>query len=420
MNKTNLFIVISALALIALVLFQVNWYRHSQGLLEEQFDSTVNMAMCLAVQNIGQCKEPEGEKEGAAPGCAVGGATLVAESNNTFTGIVEEELDLVALDKALRSALAFYNIHLDYEFQILGHDEITACGTGYCCSLRPFVNQKTKSLQVLFLGKTPYLMGKMKFQLAACLLIILFISGVFIFANYLLRQQKRLAQTNLDFFNNMAHEFNTPLTNIGLASKLFSKTNAELKEDRYLGIIKNESAKLKQQVERFLHLMKVENGSFQLRLEQINLNELLAEVVSDMQLQLIENGGELRLHSSEETLMVEADRFHLGNAFRNLIDNAIKYALDKPEIDVYLKKEADGVSILFEDAGVGIPLSQQKQVFQKFHRLSAGDLHQQKGFGLGLAYVKAIVEAHQGAIQLFSEINKGSRFNLQLPSKTIS
>ncbi|MFT4666576.1 MAG: two-component system phosphate regulon sensor histidine kinase PhoR [Polaribacter sp.] len=425
MNKTNLFIVISALALVALVLFQVSWYKHSQGLLEEQFDSTVNMAMCLAVQNVGQCKgkDENEEAEAVTPSCAVGGATLTAESNNTFTGIVEEELDLGALDIALRNALDFYNINLDYEFHILEQNEVVlACGIGpgYCCSLTPFVDRETKALQVLFLGKTPYLMGKMKFQLAACLLIILFITGVFIFANYLLRQQKRIAQSNLDFFNNMAHEFNTPLTNIGLASKLFSKTNTALKEDRYLGIIKNESAKLKQQVERFLHLMKVENGSFQLRLEQINLNELLGEVVADMQLQLIENGGQLRLHASKEILLVEADRFHLGNAFRNLIDNAIKYALDKPEIDVYLKKEVDGVSILFKDAGVGIPLSEQKQVFQKFHRLNAGDLHQQKGFGLGLAYVKAIVEAHQGAIQLFSEIDKGCRFNLELPLKTIS
>ena len=294
------------------------------------------------------------------------------------------------------------------------------CGTGYCCVLSPFTNTGKQSLQVFFPNKTPYLRNKMKFQLGACLLIILFISSVFLLANYLLRQQKRIAQSNIDFFNNMTHEFNTPLTNIGLATKLISKAKTTSNKERFLGIIQNESSKLKQQIERFLQLMQLENGSFQLQKERLNLNDLLQEIVTDMQWQMTGQDGHLQLHKEVEDIYIEADKFHLSNAFRNLIDNAIKYAIDQPKIDIYLKNDDKNVHILFQDAGVGIPLSEQKQVFKKFHRVHTGNLHRQKGFGLGLAYVKTIIEAHKGVIEVFSEINKGSRFALHLPLKSIS
>ncbi|MFK7808105.1 MAG: sensor histidine kinase [Saprospiraceae bacterium] len=415
MNKTNLFITVAALAMTALVLFQVSWYKHSKGLLEEQFDATVNMAMALAIQNVDK------DTISAVVACQPAPGVSITNNDDVFTGLIEEEIDLYDLDAALNRALAFYNVNLDYEILILDRSELAnKCATGYCCTLTPFGNSGRKSLQVSFPDKLPYLRSKMKVQLGACLLIILFISGVFVFANYLLRQQKRIAQNNLEFFNNMAHEFNTPLTNIGLATKLLTKKNSTSGGERYLGIIQNESSKLNQQVERFLQLMKMENGCFQLQLESVNLNELIRNVVAGMQLQVSENNGSIELHTEKEDLFVTADRFHLSNAFRNLIDNAIKYSLDKPKVVIHLKKEIDGVSILFEDSGVGIPLSEQKHIFKKFHRVQTGDLHQQKGFGLGLAYVKTIVEAHKGAIQLFSESNKGSRFNLHLPLKTIS
>ncbi len=405
LNKTTILIAASALALVGLVLFQVSWYKHSIGLLEEQFNSTVNMAMCLAIQNAG----PEESAE-VSP--------TVVDSNSVFYSCSPAPLNLAKLDTALAHALAFYNIPLDYEFRILEPDEQTGCGTGHCCSLTPFVETNKQSLQVFFPGKTPYLMGKMKYQLGACLLIILFITGVFVMANYLFVQQKRIAQSNVDFFNNMAHEFNTPLTNIGLATKLFAKTGTTHQNERYLNIIKNESGKLHQQVERFLQLMKMENGSFQLQMESVNLNELLQKVIEDMQLQVAQQNGHLQLHADTSDVFVEADPFHLGNAFRNLIDNAIKYAIDRPRIDIYLKQDQHNVSILFEDAGTGISQNEQKHIFKKFHRTPNGDIHTQKGFGLGLAYVKSIVEAHQGAIRVFSELNKGSRFDLHLPVKS--
>ena len=411
MNKTNIFIATSTLALLGLLLFQISWYKHTQGLLKEQFDATVNMAMSLAIQNVDANNLSNRTAE-----------TTLANvgPDNVFKGIIDDNIDLKALDAALGKALNFYNIDLDYEFHILDQNQINQCGTGYCCVLSPFVKTNTQSLQVYFPDKVPYLRAKMKFQLGACLLIILFISSVFLLANYLLRQQRRIAQNNVDFFNNMAHEFNTPLTNIGLATKMISKSGDIPKSTRFINIIENESVKLKQQVERFLQLTQMENGCLGLQLTQINLLELLQDVVADMQLQMVENNGSLNFHAENEAVFVEADKFHLANAFRNLIDNAIKYADKAPVINVYLKKDKDTISVLFEDAGIGIPLIEQKHIFNKFHRVHTGDMHQQKGFGLGLAYVKMIVEAHKGVIEVFSEMNKGSRFDLQLPLKSIS
>ena len=231
--------------------------------------------------------------------------------------------------------------------------------------------------------------------------------------------RKKISEIHKEFFNNLAHEFRTPLTNIRLASKMIGKRKANVDPDRYLKVIEQETAKLNHQVERVLHLAKLENGEYALQKNKICLAELLQEVISDMQLQIQSKNASVQLEVLEEDVAVMGDRFHLSNAFRNLIDNALKYSKDDPRLDIRVKRAGDEILLSFQDNGIGIKPQEQEYVFDRYFRVSTGNVHDAKGFGLGLSYVKAIVERHKGIIKVFSEWQQGTRFDLSLPIRSV-
>jgi two-component system phosphate regulon sensor histidine kinase PhoR len=179
--------------------------------------------------------------------------------------------------------------------------------------------------------------------------------------------------------------------------------------------VSRESKQLMQQVERVLHLAKLEDGDYQLRMEEINLEILLKKVIQDMDLQINQKGALVSLNVNGQIPSIKGDQFHLSNAFRNIIDNALKYSQSSPEILIHIEQTPDGIKLLFQDNGIGISKADQEIIFDKFQRIGTGNVHQQKGFGLGLSYVKKIMDLHQGAIKIFSELNQGSRFDLYIP-----
>lgn len=406
-HKGSALLVATALAIIGLVIFQLTWIRHSRQLSEEIFNQRVTMALCSTVENY--C-------DGAL--CQKGDDEALACGTKTSSNMVPVNVENDAAFRAeLRKSLDFYQIHLEYRLILVDEASSQTQGTrcGWLIPLPAAAGEEPALLQLDFPNKNAFVLGEMKFMIAATVLILLFTTIVLLSANWALLRQKRLLQTNVDFFNNMAHEFRTPLTNVGLAAGMLARKDPDIKGRNLLEIIRRENAKLLAQVERILHLARLENGDHALKKENLLLLDLLQSVVDEMDMQIQERGAMVVISPAPDRLEVFGDRLHLGNVFRNLLDNALKYGGSNPEIIISVKEQFQGLLISIQDNGAGIPSTERKLIFQKFQRAGQGDLHEQKGFGLGLAYVKSMVEMHKGFVRVSSELDQGSVFEVFLP-----
>ncbi len=396
----------AALAILALIGFQVNWMRQSRQLIEEQFNNRVNMALCSTVEKMAENKTCSSELRAC---CAQPNGTACKED---FDALLQKP-EMGAL---LTEALHFYQIDLPYRVLIVPRDTGTrAASMPFSCSLNPVLEDDTHLLQLEFQGKTGYYLQRMGLMVTASVVILLFICLIFALASAYLIRQKRMSDRNRDFFNHMTHEFRTPLTNIRLAGNMMARKDQTLVGNQYLGIIRRECDQLTLQVENVLYLSGLEKGDYRLHQEPVDLNQLAADVVAGLQLQAQERGARIRLEPAATTCIIRADAFHLGNAMRNILDNALKYSGNNPEIDIRIQPEPGGCRISFTDKGIGLSAREQQQIFRKFHRAENAVSSGEKGFGLGLAYVKKIVDMHQGQVAVHSEPGKGTRFDLYFP-----
>lgn len=406
-DKIPLIICASCLALIALVLFQVQWMQHSRVLLEEQFNNKVAMALCSAVESLKE--DPAGQE--AKRSCILTG---------TQTASCCQELEALAssqsMQKALDDAFDFYKIPLNYQAGIQPRISPEEAVPPNSCSLEPLLESNQHLLSVEFPDKEEYVLEKMGFMLGASILILIFISLVFLLANYTLIRQKRAREQNADFFNHMAHEFRTPLTNIALASRLLGKAKPGLEESRFFQVIQRENQQMMERVEHVLHLAEMENGASAIKQEEVNLEGLLRQSIQDMDMRIQASNARVLLSSEITNPFVMGDAFHLANAFRNLIDNALKYARETPEVCISISRNREHIQVSFQDNGVGISPEGKSFIFKKFRRLPCDGQKTEKGFGLGLSYVKRIVEMHKGMIRVASEMGKGSQFELAFPA----
>ncbi|MFT5617877.1 MAG: two-component system phosphate regulon sensor histidine kinase PhoR [Arenicella sp.] len=273
-------------------------------------------------------------------------------------------------------------------------------------------------LWVDFPTKKAFVWKEIGFILLASVLLISVVSVCFWFAICTILNQKKLSEMKNDFINNMTHEFKTPISNVGLALEAMrnfgmmqNPTNAE----KYLEIAKSENGRLGNQVEKVLQIAVLEKDDFQLNFKQINLHSIISEVSERFKIQLAEKSGSLQLNLNATIHSLTADELHLSNLISNLVDNAIKYSTGKPTIVIETTNIQNGVSLIVSDNGIGIPKSQLRTVFDKFHRVPTGNLHNVKGFGLGLSYVSEIISKHNGSIQVKSELDTGSEFEVFLP-----
>lgn len=263
---------------------------------------------------------------------------------------------------------------------------------------------------ILFQDVWPTIVGSVIFTA-----IILF---CFIYTIYVILQQKKLSEMRTDFINNMTHEFKTPIATINLAADSIVSPmiiNQPNKVDRFANIIKQENNRMLSQVEKVLQMALLDKKDFKLKLGEVNVHEVILQAVEHANLQVEKKGGHVsaELNAPEPTIM--ADHTHLANIIHNLLDNANKYSPEKPEITVFTDNTPKGVRITIKDKGIGMTKDQRKHIFDKFYRVHTGNLHDVKGFGLGLSYVKTMVGAHKGNIEVQSELGEGSSFILDLP-----
>ncbi len=254
--------------------------------------------------------------------------------------------------------------------------------------------------------------------LAASLFFTLLILFAFSYTVYVILRQKKVSDMKNDFINNMTHEFKTPIATISLATDSLTSDKI-IKEPgkvrRFARIITQENRRMLNQVEKVLQMALIDQRDFGLQVEEVALHELISEAVDYIRLQVEKRGGTVQIKLDARQDVIRADRTHISNIIHNLLDNANKYSSEIPKIQVETKNVSDGVEIRVIDHGIGMTREARKKIFDKFFRVYTGNIHDVKGFGLGLSYVKAIVTAHEGSIDVESEPGKGSTFIVFLP-----
>ena len=343
----------------------------------------------------------------------------------------EERVDKDFLVQALRRALRNNGIELEFHYRVFNSDgrEVYRCpdydpkGEEYSYTQTLFRNDPTGKMGLVsihFPTLNKYVL-EVANMIYLALLFTIFLFVVFLITVYLVVRQKKLSELKNDFINNMTHEFKTPISTISLAAQMLQdpavgKSPAMFKH--ISGVINDETKRLRFQVEKVLQISMFERQKAALKMKEMNANELIAGVVNTFALKAEKNNGTITSDLDADWPWVFVDEMHFTNVIFNLLDNAVKYKKPEGELQLHVKtwNESDKLYISIQDNGIGIKKEDLKKIFEKFYRVHTGNLHDVKGFGLGLAYVKKIIQDHKGAIRAESELNVGTKFIIVLPT----
>lgn len=343
-----------------------------------------------------------------------------------------DRLDTAQVRRLLKGYLLERNIYEDFELGLLNKDgliipignvkeQFALVQKGMQARLFPNdIFGYENYLYVYFPNKGNHVIKEVWLPISSSIALIAVIIFCFVYAIRVIIRQKALSETKNDFINNMTHEFKTPLATVSLAVEALQDPDLSSQDKfraRYLGIIKDENKRLVAQVENVLQAAALDKGDFELKIEKLNIAEILESTVDHFGLQVEKRGGQITFINSLKDPLIEGDNFHLTHIFNNLLDNANKYSPESPEIRLEAKDDADQIYIVISDQGIGMNKDAQRKIFEKFYRVPTGNVHDVKGFGLGLSYVKTMLEAHNGGIQVHSELGKGSTFTVNLPKK---
>jgi len=291
--------------------------------------------------------------------------------------------------------------------------------SGFVYSLFPSLRlSKPIYLVVVFPGDTQYLFAKQGYVMTASFVLILILILSFFYITGSIYRQKKIGEMKNDFINNMTHEFKTPVSTISLACEALRDKDIVKSDEvyeNYLQIIDNENRRLGKMAERILQTAVIDKGHLYLYFEPVDMHELILHVLSKYQPLVDQQNGSIHTKFLAADPVITGDRTHLHNMISNLVDNGIKYSREIPEIKILTHDKGDQLFISVQDSGIGISKTNQKRIFDKLFRVSTGNLHNVKGFGLGLSYVKYILDRHSGTIRVESELQKGSTFRITLP-----
>lgn len=407
-NRSYLFIVISSVALLIVLIIQVNWIFESAEMKEKLFNEKANMVLSKSLDAL------------SSDSATINKLALCVGSS-----------EVQKIDSLLKYYMQFYNINLSYYFEVKPGAEpvletpkamyskpaIEGCYQK-CLPEGAINNSAGLGLKLVFPDKDHFIWEEMGIPFLTSVLLLIVVLIISWRTTVSLINEKQISQHTTDFLNNMTHEFKTPLTNIGLAGKMIVKDSNIKQEEKikhYSGIILDENEKLRLQVEQILSMSALERGEMPLQKAELDFHELIAEAVKCISVQIENRHGNLQLELNATRAVVPGDKTHLTNVICNLIDNAVKYSVEEPGLSIRTSDSLHSLMITVSDNGIGIDREFQKKVFEKYFRVPTGDIHDVKGFGLGLAYVKTIIELHGGTIDLRSEKGKGTTFTIKLP-----
>ncbi|MBY5956970.1 HAMP domain-containing histidine kinase [Membranicola marinus] len=358
---------------------------------------------------------------------------------------ITDLINLEKLDNSIRNNLRSRGIKTDYHYGILSNqdgnivimdgnfvvfpeEDIEATITEHNHKLKNspyatnlFIHNNNRALGKLIIEfpmRTRFIISRILTNIILSVIFIAITLFSFLYTIFTILRQKRIAEMKTDFINNMTHEFKTPIATISLATDSIQNPNivkSPEKVERFANIIKEENKRMLVQVEKVLQMAQFNNKRLKMAMEYVDVHQLLTQAKNHIELQVKRRGGRITIDLGAPTHIIKGDENHLSNIFHNLLDNANKYTPEEPLIQIRSKAGNGGIIIEIEDNGQGMNREQVKNIFEKFYRIHTGDIHDIKGFGLGLSYVKAMVDAHHGQIHVDSRLGKGSVFQLFFP-----
>jgi two-component system phosphate regulon sensor histidine kinase PhoR len=420
-------IILITLSVAGILFTQVQWIRSARQVRQEQYQQAVtNVISTVKTAIQEQFMKEQGYMEYFATEELKQQAlskTFTAQflSTETISGILRKTLN----DKGIQEPFEFsvYNI---YQFPIVSSAgfQLPMKSESHLIKLTPDVylpNTTGEAEEILYLYlKTPnFYAGRLGLMVVTAVILLLIVIAAFALTLKTLINQRQLSSIKSDFINNMTHEFKTPLATISLAADALSNKKVMCDEEKilyYSGMIKAENKRMNKQVETILQAARLEKNEIQMDLVPIDAHVVIQKVADTLALRVAEKAGSLALKLRAERHLISADEVHFSNIVFNLIDNAIKYAREVPlELLVETKSAGKMLIIRIQDNGVGMTKETVKHIFERFYRAHTGNLHNVKGFGLGLSYVKSMVDAQDGKIRVESTPGKGSVFTVSFP-----
>jgi len=416
-SPLRIILILGMICITGALITQIFWLRKATLVKESNFDQ----AVFLALRRVA-------ERNDISSTSSILPIDIVSKiSSRQFKISINDKIDCNMLDYYLRTELAYPNLDIDFEYTIYDvsddsavfHQSVKMKQADKLYQIPsdlPNLTRSTYYVVVYFPGRSAYIGVKMTIWIFSSMVLLL---AVFYFAYtiFVILRQKRMVEMQKDFISNMAHEFKTPIATISISAETLSSSDILDHPERlqtYASIIKNETERLRTQVDKLLQMAKMERDKIELHLEELDLHQLIREVIPNFSLKL-EDRGMLYYHLDAGQCTIAADKVHLTNIIYTLLDNAIKYTTQMPVIEIITKNENEHVLLSVRDNGIGISKEFQEKIFEKFYRVPTGNIHDVKGFGLGLHYLKLVIAAHKWDLQLESEEGKGSTFTIVIP-----
>jgi two-component system, OmpR family, phosphate regulon sensor histidine kinase PhoR len=356
---------------------------------------------------------------------------LAEKARTEITLLDNPRIDKQKLEQILTEELTVRNIPIAFQYGVFKDssllvssekpDTLDLLSANFKTNLYPAnIFRRNIQLALLFPSRDRFIYKSLGWLLGTSFLFSMIILLAFAASVFLLLKQKKISEMKADFINNMTHEFKTPIATISVASDSILNKKVigdQEKVEYFAGMIKKENQRMNKQVEDILTIARLEKKEFGFRWEDVDIHEVITEVSDVIRVQVEQRNGRILAVFEATKSIIRADRQHISNVVFNLLDNANKYSPDQPDIAIKTTNQNQGISMVVADRGIGMTRQVQSRIFERFYRQPSGNIHNIKGFGLGLNYVKAVVEAHKGNITVHSEPGHGSTFELFFPCK---
>jgi two-component system phosphate regulon sensor histidine kinase PhoR len=421
MNKRFIATVISlaTIGLMGIIFIQLFWFQKAIKLQKDQFDNQSQIALKGVVNQLFKERQPINDSDNdCAAFCDLGSSEAL------------KKINVVLLDSLLSNEFRDLRITSPFQFGVYqtvskhfvlkgkGFNEENVVKSKHKIALTCMHKSDAYILSVYFINEKEIIKGRLSPLMLLSLLLIIGLAGLFGYVVYILNKQKRLGEMKSDFVNNMTHEFKTPISTISLASEMLLKSEVYSDSNRvgkYAKMIYDENSRLRSMVEWVLQMAVLDKGEYRLKMRETDAHQIIRELIQRFTLAVKPHGGNICLNLKATCYTFKVDKIHFINIISNLLDNAIKYSPEKLHITLKTWSDDKGFYIMVEDKGMGISQEHQRHIFRNLYRVPTGNLHNVKGFGLGLYYVKTLMAAHGGSVKVTSELRKGSKFELFFP-----